>query len=95
MDWSAFASTVNWKTSAFAAGYVICSIVGYFVPTVQAICGTLETLAVAGGIVSAADANRVNNVVKAVDYLLIKSKVDPNAIPPEPVLIPATPTTVQ
>lgn len=80
MDWQAFMQTVNWRTTAFAAGYVICKVVGYFVPSIEAVCGTLEALAVAGGIVSAADAARVQSVVRAVDVLLVKNNLDPTTV---------------
>lgn len=80
MDWQGFIQTVNWRTTAFAAGYILCNIVGYFVPSISGICGTLEAIAVAGGIVSAADAGRVQGIVRAVDVLLVKGNVDSSTL---------------
>ena len=76
MDWTAISQLINWRTTGFAAAYLLCNIVGYFVPSIQGICGSLESIAVAGGLISAADAGRVQNIVRAVDTLLVKNNVD-------------------
>lgn len=84
MDFDLF-KTVNWKTTACAGGYVICKIVGFFVPGIETACGILETIFVSGGFLSAADSSRVQNVVQAVDHLLGINKITP------PVIVTPTP----
>lgn len=77
-----FIRTVNWKTTGFAIGYLICSAVGSFFPGVAEACNLLDKVLIAGGIISAADAGRVQNIVRATDQLLWKSKLDPATLAP-------------
>lgn len=93
MDWQGFLQTVNWKTCGYGIGYALCKIFGSLFPQYDTVCSVIETLVVTGGFVSSADSARVQNVVRAVDYLLFKSKTDPNAIPPD-VLTQPTPAPV-
>ena len=88
MDFDSF-RTVSWKTNLCAGGYVVCKIVGAFVPGIDTACGVLETMFVAGGFLSASDGARVQNVVQAVDQLLASGKAymapDPHPSVPPPV----------
>jgi hypothetical protein len=42
----------------------------------------IEPLIVAGGFISTADASRVQNIVRAVDVLAFKNKLDPALLVP-------------
>lgn len=74
--------TVNWKTVGWGIGYGICKAVGKLFPEIGGSCEVLETFTVMGGLISAADADRVKNVVRAVDALLWKNKMDPATLVP-------------
>ena len=67
--------TINWKTTGFAIGYVVCKIVGWIYPGADHYCEVIETFLVAGGFATAADATRVHNVVQAVDGILGLDKI--------------------
>jgi len=79
---------VNWKTTGFGIGYAACKIVGLFVPVVEPMCQVLEPFMVTGGFVSAVDAGRVRNIVRAVDVLLAKNEIDPDTLVVMPSIIP-------
>ena len=72
--------TINWKTTGFGIGYVICKIVGWSLPGTDHYCDVIETFLVAGGFVSAADSARVHNIVQAVDGLLGLNKITPASL---------------
>ena len=74
---------VNWKTTGFGIGYAACKFVGYFAPAIEPLCQVLEPFIVTGGFVSAVDASRVRNIVRAVDLLLLKNGVDPETLAPK------------
>ena len=82
MDIESIMKRINWKTTACAAGYLLCNVVGSNYPQVEHACGMLDKLFVALGILSAADAGRVQNIVAAVDTLLWKNKLDPETLRP-------------
>lgn len=88
MDWHGFLQTVNWRTFGYGIAFAICKIFGSIFPQFSTVCDVVETLIVTGGFISTADASRVQNVVRAVDYLLFKSKTDPGTIPPDVLLTP-------
>ena len=71
---------VNWKTTGFGIGYAACKITGMFVPAIEPLCQVLEPFMVTGGLVSATDAGRVRNIVRAVDTLLVMNEVDPETL---------------
>jgi hypothetical protein len=77
-----FLQTVNWKTTGYAIGYVICKIIGGLYPPIAGVCEVIEPLIVAGGFISTADASRVQNIVRAVDVLAFKNKIDPAVLVP-------------
>lgn len=81
---------INWKTSACAVGIVLCRSVSHFVPEVALYCSMLDTLFTAGGFVSAADAMRVQNVVGAVDHLLVEVKSSLLHSAPSSPIVPPT-----
>ena len=83
--------TVNWKTTGFAAGYIVCKIVGGLVPAIGPVCDVLESVAVAGGFLSAADAARVQTVVHAVDSIKENLMPPPTSTTPEPPPAPKVP----
>lgn len=82
MDFDAIAKRVNWKTTGCAVAFMACSAAGSMFPRVEPACKMLETLLVGLGILSSADAGRVQNVVAAVDTLLWKNKLDPETLRP-------------
>ena len=71
---------INWKTVGWAIGYVACNAMGGLFPEYAHGCKMLEVGTVAGGLISAADATRVQNVVRAVDALLWKNNMDPDTL---------------
>lgn len=71
MNWM---KLVNWKTSGCAVGLVLCNILGTVKPAFASLCDMLDGLLTIGGFLSAADAQRVNNVVAAVDHLIVETK---------------------
>jgi len=73
---------INWKTTGFGIGYVICKIIGAIFPVVSGVCEVLEPILVGGGFISTADSSRVQNVVRAVDTLLWKTNLDPETLTP-------------
>jgi hypothetical protein len=79
---SEFIQTVNWKTTGYAIGYLICKIIGGLYPPIAGVCEVIEPLIVAGGFISTADASRVQNIVRAVDVLAFKNKIDPAVLVP-------------
>jgi hypothetical protein len=90
---SEFFATVNWRTTGFAIAYLICNAVGGLFPVVADACNILEKLIIAGGLVSAVDAQRIQSIVRAVDALAWRNKLDPAALvsvddlpDPDPVL---------
>lgn len=78
MNWN----TVNWKTTAYAISYFFCQIVGGIYEPVRTLCDILEAVIVPAGFLSAADATRVQNVVRAVDTILYKQQIDPETLQP-------------
>ena len=72
--------TINWKTTALAAGFCICKIVGWVWPETHSYCDVFEAVIISGGLLSAADAARVQNIVQAVDGILGINKVTPAVI---------------
>ena len=79
---SEFLQTVNCKTTGYAIGYLICKIIGGLYPPIAGVCEVIEPLIVAGGFISTADASRVQNIVRAVDVLAFKNKLDPALLVP-------------
>lgn len=77
-----FLSTINWRTTGLAIAYLACKIVGGLFPSIEGVCAVLEPIVVASGFATAADSQRVANVVRAVDHILFKQGEDPNHIPP-------------
>lgn len=82
MDVSNILRTINWKTTGCALAYLICNVVGALYPPAGEVCSVLDKIFVALGIMSAADAQRVQNVVQAVDHIFDQVKVDPATIAP-------------
>jgi hypothetical protein len=83
-----FMHTVNWKTTGYGIAYAICKIVGGFFPAVSEVCNVLDTLIVSAGFISSVDASRLQNVVRAVDVIAWKIKIDPaTLIPIEPPVV--------
>ena len=72
--------TINWKTSGLAVAYFACKVVGWIWPAAVSICEILEAVIFSGGLLSAADAGRVSNIVQAVDGLLGINKITPAVI---------------
>ena len=83
MGFEAF-KTVNWRTTLLALSYILCKVIAGLYPPVEGVCAIIEPLIVAGGFVSAADGQRVQRVVEAVDHLFTVGKQD-LLIPPAPV----------
>ena len=77
--------TINWKTTGYAIGYILCWMLGKFVPAAESLCEVVATLIVTAGFVSSADASRVDSVVRAVDAIAWKNQIDPDT------LVPVTP----
>jgi hypothetical protein len=78
-DWI---QTVNWKTTGYAIGFFICKALGRFYPELSDVCSILETILVGAGFISAADSTRVQSIVRAVDALAWKNKLDPAMLVP-------------
>jgi hypothetical protein len=82
MDVEGILKRVNWKTTGCAVAYIACNAIGGLVPTLESVCKVLDPLLIGLGVISAADAGRVQNVVAAVDTLLWKNKLDPETLRP-------------
>lgn len=89
MDLESIMTHINWKTTGLAMAYGVCKIVGSLYSPAASVCEVLDTVIVVGGFASAADAGRVQNVVKAVDAILWKTKIDPETIASIEPLTPA------
>lgn len=87
MDFDVF-RTINWKTTIAAVGFIVCKVVGGLYPPVESVCAILDTIFVGFGLVSAADAGRVQRVVDAVDNVIGVGK-ETLLIPPTPAPAPA------
>lgn len=74
--------TINWKTTGFAIGYMVCFFVGQFVPAAESLCNVIEPFIVTAGFVSSADATRVESIVRAVDAIAWRNQVDPATLTP-------------
>jgi hypothetical protein len=84
-------SQINWKTTGYAISYIACYILGKFVPAAETLCEVVGTLIITAGFVSAADADRVKSIVRAVDMISWKNGIDPaTLIPTDPA--PPAPT---
>jgi hypothetical protein len=68
--------TLNWKTSSAAVGFLLCQFAAAFYEPVAPACKMLDTLFIAFGLYAAADSSRVQNVVNAVDQVVIAAKVN-------------------
>lgn len=68
--------TMNWKTTSAAAGFLACQGAAYFYPPIEPACKMLDTLFIAFGLYAAADSSRVQNVVNAVDQVVVAAKVN-------------------
>lgn len=79
---SEFFRTVNWKTSGYAIAYFACWIFGALVPAAESLCEMLDKLIIVAGFVSTADAERVKSVVRAVDAIAWRVKMDPASLIP-------------
>ena len=81
--------TVNWKTTGYAVGYLLCQVLSNVFPSLADICSVIDKLIIAAGFVSAADSTRVASIVRAVDLIAWKNKIDPaTLIPAEPEVKP-------
>ncbi len=74
--------TINWKTTGYAIGYFGCYLLGKFVPAAESLCEVVAGLIVTAGFVSAADASRVDSVVRAVDAIAWKNEINPATLTP-------------
>ena len=74
--------TINWKTTGYAIGYFGCYLLGKFVPAAESLCEVLAGLIVTAGFVSAADATRLDSVVRAVDAVAWKVDINPATLTP-------------
>ena len=77
-----FLKTVNWRSTGYGIGYFLCYVVGTMYPSITSLCDVMEPLIVTMGLVSTADAARVRSVVRAVDVIAFKAKVDPSTLVP-------------
>jgi hypothetical protein len=77
-----FLRTVNWRSTGYGIGYFACTVIGTAYPSLTSLCEVLEPLIVTMGLVSTADAARVRSVVRAVDVIAFKAKVDPATLVP-------------
>jgi len=73
---------INWRTTGFAVGYLLCNIVGNLFPSAADVCSMLDKIFVAGGFISAADSSRIDSVVQAVDHVAWKNGIDPSTLQP-------------
>ena len=83
--------TINWKTTGYAIGYFGCYLLGKFIPAAESLCEVVAGLIVTAGFVSSADATRVDSIVRAVDAIAWKVKLDPASLTPtdpEPAPVP-------
>jgi hypothetical protein len=78
-DW---AQTISWRTTGFAIAYLACNAIGGLYPSVAAVCNVLDKMIIAGGFISAADSTRVQSIVRAVDVVAWKNKIDPSTLVP-------------
>ena len=85
MNFSDLFKSINWRTTAFAIGYLLCNIAGGLYPAAAEVCSVLDKIFVAGGFISAADSARIDSVVQAVDHVAWKNGVDPATLQPIPV----------
>jgi len=74
--------TINWKTTGYAIGYFGCYLLGKFIPAAESLCEVVAGLIVTAGFVSAADASRVDSVVRAVDAIAWKNEINPATLTP-------------
>jgi hypothetical protein len=73
-----FLATVNWRTAGYGVGYVVCTLlVSRLVPSLAELCEIIDKLIIGAAFVSSADAARVRSVVRTVDVLAFKNKIDP------------------
>lgn len=72
--------TINWKSTGFAVGFFVCSVIGWIWPEALHYCSVAEAFIISGGFISTADAGRVHNIVQAVDGLLGINKITPAVI---------------
>jgi len=77
-----FLRTVNWRSTGYGIGYFVCYVFGQIYPSLTSLCELLEPLIVTMGLVSTADASRVRSIVRAVDVIAFKAKVDPATLVP-------------
>lgn len=78
-----FLQTVNWRTTGYGIGYIICSVVvARLFPELSDVCAIVDKLIVGAALVSSVDAARVRSVVRAVDVLAFKNKLDPATLVP-------------
>ena len=77
-----FLRTVNWRSTGYGIGYFVCYVFGQVYPSLTSLCELLEPLIVTMGLVSTADASRVRSIVRAVDVIAFKAKVDPATLVP-------------
>jgi hypothetical protein len=54
---------MNWKTTAWGLLFGGCRLADLFVPGISVACGIVETIAVTGGFISAADAAKVKDLL--------------------------------
>lgn len=77
-----FLRTVNWRSTGYGIGYFVCTVAGTMYPSLTSLCEVMEPLIVTMGLISTADAARVRSVVRAVDVIAFKAKVDPATLVP-------------
>ena len=81
-------SQINWKTTGWAIAYLACWVLGMVIPAAASLCEVLEKVVVIAGFVSTADADRVKSIVRAVDAIAWKVKIDPATLTPIPEKAP-------
>ncbi len=80
---------INWKTTGYAIGYLGCWVFGMIVPAAASLCEVVDKVILVAGFISAADADRVKSIVRAVDAIAWKVKLDPATLTPtEPEKVP-------
>jgi len=82
MNLPALFQGINWRTTLFAIGYLVCNIVAGVYPAAADVCSVLDKIFVAGGFISAADSSRIDSVVQAVDHVSWKNQIDPATLLP-------------
>jgi hypothetical protein len=75
-------SQINWKTTGYAISYMACYVLGKFIPAAESLCEVVGTLIITAGFVSAADADRVKSIVRAVDVISWKNNINPSTLTP-------------